>query len=174
MSIRSSSRAPQDSSRAGRAVSDHFVLAVLIHELLMDGLHPFHGRPGDGAAYLSVDDNVLHGRARLLRPESVRVLPGTPPLSLLPRELRALFRRCFDEPGRLSSATRPTATDWVRVLDEARALARLKICPEVPGHVFTAERPWCPWCDGTGPASGAKSANSGTNDRETQFRKERR
>ena len=127
--------------------SDNFVLAVLIYQLLMDGMHPFHGQPGDASLYISVDDNVLRGRARIVQPDLVRVLPWAPPLTTLPRHIRSLFRQCFDEQGRRIAKSRPAASDWVAALDHARAASQLQNCPRVAGHVFTRERPWCPWCD---------------------------
>lgn len=129
--------------------ADAFVLAVLIYQLLMDGLHPFYGIPTDGTRYVSIDDNVVHGRARLVRPGSVRAAPGAPSLSVLPRRLRELFARCFGDAGRTGEAPRPTAVDWAEALVAERAAGRLRTCPANPRHVYTAERPWCPWCDAT-------------------------
>ena len=136
-----------DSAAVLDAASDNFVLAVLIYQLLMDGMHPFYGQPGDASPYLSVDDNVRHGRARIVQPDLVRVPPWAPPLTTLPRHIRALFRQCFDEQGRRIRKVRPSASEWVTALDQARAASQLQSCPRVDRHVFTRERPWCPWCD---------------------------
>lgn len=127
--------------------SDDFVLAVLIYQLLMDGLHPFYGIPADGNRYVSIDDNIVHGRARLVRPDSARVIPGAPPFSVLPRRLRALFVQCFSDAGRTGGNPRPTAAEWSGALVAERAAGRLRTCRADPRHVYTAERPWCPWCD---------------------------
>jgi DNA-binding helix-hairpin-helix protein with protein kinase domain len=126
--------------------SDDFVLAVLIYQLLMDGLHPFYGIPADGSRYVSIDDNIVHGRARLVRLDSVQVIPGAPPFSVLPRRLRGLFARCFGDAGRTGANPRPTATEWAGLLVAERAEGRLRTCCTDPRHVYTAERPWCPWC----------------------------
>ncbi|MFD7455687.1 MULTISPECIES: protein kinase domain-containing protein [unclassified Streptomyces] len=120
--------------------SDDFVLAVLVHQLLMHGLHPFAGHPGDGGAYLSYDDNVLHGRCRLLDRTAVVLPRSAPPADLLPRRLLALFRAAF-------GGHRPTAADWAGALAEECAPGRLRTCRADPRHVHTVERPWCPWCD---------------------------
>ncbi|MFE1443699.1 hypothetical protein [Streptomyces sp. NPDC058739] len=121
--------------------TDAFALAVLVHQLLMGGLHPFAGHPADGD-YRSLDDNVLHGRCRLLDRTSV-VLPRTaPPADLLPRALGTLLRAAFS-----GSGPRPTAAVWAGELAAARAPGRLTRCTERATHVHTAERPWCPWCD---------------------------
>jgi DNA-binding helix-hairpin-helix protein with protein kinase domain len=127
--------------------SDDFVLAVLIYQLLMDGLHPFYGIPADGTRYVSIDDNIVHGRARLIHPGSVRIMPGAPPFSVLPRRLRALFTQCFGDAGRTGVNPRPAAAEWHTALVAERAAGRLRTCSVNPRHVYTAERPWCPWCD---------------------------
>ncbi len=127
--------------------SDDFVLAVLIYQLLMDGLHPFYGIPADGTRYVSIDDNIVHGRARLIRPGSVRIMPGAPPFSVLPRRLRAMFVQCFGDAGRTGLKPRPAAAEWYAALVAESAAGRLRMCSVNPRHVYTAERPWCPLCD---------------------------
>ncbi|MFG2986647.1 hypothetical protein ACGFYQ_36305 [Streptomyces sp. NPDC048258] len=120
--------------------SDDFVLAVLVHQLLMCGLHPFAGHPSTGGDYLSYDDNVLHGRCRLLDRTSVVLPRSAPPVDLLPRRLAALFRAAF-------GGVRPPASVWAEALAAESEPARLRTCRRNPLHVHTAERPWCPWCD---------------------------
>ncbi|MFH8381758.1 hypothetical protein ACH4E7_12535 [Kitasatospora sp. NPDC018058] len=122
--------------------ADDFVLAVLVHQLLTDGLHPFAGHPGDGGAYLSYDDNVLHGRCRLLDRASVVLPRSAPPVDLLPRRLRDLFRTAF-----AAGAVRPSASGWAEALAAEAAPNRLRGCAADARHVYTVERPWCPWCD---------------------------
>jgi DNA-binding helix-hairpin-helix protein with protein kinase domain len=129
------------------APGDAFVLAVLIYQLLMEGMHPFSGIPADGTRYVSVDDNIRHGRARLVAPGSVRVAPGAPPLSALPRQLRQLFHRAFGDDGRHGRAPRPTAREWTEAISSQRAPNRLLPCRDNARHTYTAERPWCPWCE---------------------------
>ncbi|MFH9369014.1 hypothetical protein ACH4K8_25425 [Streptomyces anulatus] len=120
--------------------TDVFALAVLVHQLLMGGLHPFAGHPADGA-YLSLDDNVLHGRCRLLDRTSVVLPRSAPPADLLPRALDTLLRAAFD------GGPRPPAAVWAEELAAARAPDRITVCAERTTHVHTVERPWCPWCD---------------------------
>jgi DNA-binding helix-hairpin-helix protein with protein kinase domain len=120
--------------------SDDFVLAVLIHQLLMDGLHPFAGYPADGGDYRSHDDNVLHGRCRLLDRTSVLLPRSAPPVDLLPRRLADLMRAAF-------GGVRPSASAWAEALAAESAPTRLRTCRTDPLHVHTVERPWCPWCD---------------------------
>jgi len=126
---------------------DNFVLAVVIYQLLMAGMHPFAGIPADGTRYMSIDDNIAHARARVVRRDAVRPMPGSPPLSALPRRLRDLFTACFRDTGITGRTARPGPLDWAAALDAERAAGRLRTCPANPRHVFTIERPWCPWCD---------------------------
>ncbi|MEU8031221.1 hypothetical protein AB0C13_21700 [Streptomyces sp. NPDC049099] len=121
--------------------SDDFALAVLAHQLLMAGLHPFAGHPADGADYLSYDDNVLHGRCRIVDRTSVLLPRTAPPADLLPRRLAELFRTAFGK------ARRPTAAEWAQALAAELAPGRLKVCAVNARHLHTVERPWCPWCD---------------------------
>jgi DNA-binding helix-hairpin-helix protein with protein kinase domain len=127
--------------------SDDFVLAVLVYQLLMAGMHPFFGQPADGSPYVSFDDNVMRGRARLVRPGSVLVPPGSPPLSVLPVSLQHYFLLCFDDRGRQERARRPSARDWLRRLDAETAAGRLRRCARVASHAYTADRAACPWCE---------------------------
>jgi DNA-binding helix-hairpin-helix protein with protein kinase domain len=136
-----------DGDRLPDGHADDFVLAVLVHQTLMDGLHPFHGSPADGRPYLSRDDNMLHGRCRLTERTSLLLPPAAPPADLLPRRLAALFRRCFDAEGRSVPASRPTAAEWASALRVEAAPERLRVCGRDRGHVHSVERPWCPWCD---------------------------
>lgn len=122
------------------AASDDFVLAVLVHQLLMCGLHPYAGHPVDGGDYLGYDDNVLHGRCRLLDRSSVVLPSPVPPTSLLPRRIADLMRAAF-------GGIRPAASTWAKALAAESAPGRLRTCRANSRHVHTVERPWCPWCD---------------------------
>lgn len=127
--------------------SDDFVLAVLVYQLLMGGMHPFLGMPADGTRYVSIDDNVVRGRCRLLRPDSVRRVPGEPPPSALPRQVRLLLRRGLGGASGPGAGLRPPAREWAAALDAECLPGRLRACRADAAHVYTAERPWCPWCD---------------------------
>ncbi|HTJ67637.1 MAG TPA: protein kinase [Actinospica sp.] len=127
--------------------SDAFSLAVLIYQILLCGVHPFHGVPRDGGAYVGFNDNIRNGRAVLLGPEAVRLDPTVPAPRLLPRALRALFRRCFDAEGRGFPDRRPSPGEWCAAVAEALQPSRLRCCTRVSRHVYAVELPWCPWCD---------------------------
>ncbi|WP_329273009.1 protein kinase domain-containing protein [Streptomyces sp. NBC_01451] len=136
-----------DSDALPDRASDCFVLAVLVHQLLMGGLHPFHGRPADGSPYFSLDDNVRNGRCRITDRGSVVLPRAAPPVDLLPRGLTALFVQVFGRSGRGDPATRPDAAAWARGLRAESRPGRLTACDRDDSHVHTVERPWCPWCD---------------------------
>ncbi|WP_327674516.1 hypothetical protein [Kitasatospora sp. NBC_00458] len=126
---------------------DDFVLAVLVHQLLMAGLHPFAGLPAGGGRYVSLDDNLAHGRCRLTDRRSVALRGPLPPVDLLPGRIAALLRAAFGPEGRLRPGDRPEAAAWAAALHAELADGRLRDCAENGRHVYTAERPWCPWCD---------------------------
>ncbi|MEZ0107700.1 DNA-binding helix-hairpin-helix protein with protein kinase domain [Catenulispora sp. EB89] len=125
--------------------TDTFALGVLVHQLLMCGAHPFAGVGPDGD-YRGLDDNAARRRTRLLDPASVRVAPGTPPLSALPRPVRDLMKRCFD-PGSGGPRSRPTAREWFDTLSDCAAPRALKQCSVIATHCYPSDIPWCPWCD---------------------------
>lgn len=127
------------------SASDDFALAVLVHQLLVAGLHPFAGHPAEGGDYVSYDDNVVHGRCRLLDRTSVLLPRSVPPADLLPRPLAEGFRAAFAGAG-----SRPPAAGWAELLAAELAPGRLKVCAANDRHVHTVERPWCPWCDQAG------------------------
>ncbi len=97
-----------------RPSSDLFPLAVHIHQLLLEGAHPFDGiwnRQGDKPK-----------RSRLAR-QGLYVYAGDPKLSpprsapdyqALPEDVRKLFRRAFVD-GAKDPSLRPTGADWHQV-----------------------------------------------------------
>jgi DNA-binding helix-hairpin-helix protein with protein kinase domain len=137
----------RDDNALPDALSDNFVIAVVIYQLLMQGMHPFSGIPADGSRYLSIDDNILNGRARIVCPGTVRPMRGAPPLSALPSGLQEQFVACFSQSGSADRTGRPTAADWAAALAAERGTERLRTCRVNAGHVYTVERPWCPWCE---------------------------
>ncbi|MCP3961513.1 MAG: protein kinase [bacterium] len=117
--------------------SDLFALAVLICQLLLLGRHPFAGGPHQDLAR-----NIQRRESFLLH--GGRGAPtGTPPLRILPSELRYLFTRCFKK-GHRRPGKRPTADQWKLALDEiyhGRRTCRVK-----PRHVYSRRLRSCPWC----------------------------
>lgn len=124
---------------------DHFGLAVLIFQLLMEGAHPFAG------AFLGPDDpppslaerikagHFAHGA----RCGPCRPLPGAVPFEVLHPALRDLFTRCFQD-GHGDPQARPDAAAWQSALDEAENA--LATCAANSQHRYGSHLSDCPWC----------------------------
>jgi DNA-binding helix-hairpin-helix protein with protein kinase domain len=124
---------------------DAFALAVLIFQLLQQGVHPFAGRytgagePGELARRIALGQ-WPYARSRRVPYEPP---PLAPPFAALPPAVQELMRRCF-EGGHARSALRPTAAQWQEALTAAeQGLAR---CPANPRHLSHPQVPDCPWC----------------------------
>ena len=128
--------------------SDTFALAVLLHQVLLGGAHPFAGELAPGHGGVSVER--IPGRIRRgLCPwvpgiTAIRPAPGALPFEALPPELRDLFTRCFG-PGHARPSERPTAAQWQRAL--VRASDTMVICPQSHVHRYAEGLARCPWCD---------------------------
>lgn len=126
------------------AAHDLFGLAVLIYQFLM-GCHPFQVKTTavestEDAA--SIEDCIKRGLYPDLAP-AVAQSPIAPPLYVLPRSARALFRAAF---GPMPSH-RPTAAMWA---DELWSTDReLKSCARNANHFFGGHLSSCPWCERT-------------------------
>jgi DNA-binding helix-hairpin-helix protein with protein kinase domain len=134
----------QDLSTVDRTVeSDAFALAVLVFQLLCEGVHPFAGIWRGGGDPPDVPTRMRRGLFPYRRGGRVSPPPHALPLAVLPPELRRLAWRTFTTGVRRPSA-RPTAADWVAALE--RAEGRLRTCDRSPHHVFADHRRRCPWC----------------------------
>ncbi len=123
-------------------IHDRFRLAVLIY-LLLCGDHPFKGRwigPGD-----SPDPNELLQNGWWPYAPNSPIQPSalTTPLSILHPDIQTCFLRCFNT-GHLTPAARPTASEWVKVLQSS--IAELKRCRKVKNHYFSKTSGKCYWC----------------------------
>lgn len=128
--------------------SDGFALAVLIHQLLLGGAHPFEGElvsSRGGASVERIPGRIRRGMCpRVPGVAGIRPAGGALPFELLPEELRTLLVRCFG-PGHARPSERPSAAEWARALERAcRAMVR---CPERHVHTFAAGLARCPWCE---------------------------
>lgn len=140
--------ADTDRTEAG----DRFALAVLIHLLLMEGVHPYAavwrggGEPPDVATRIRRGLTPhRRGLRRLLGPaRHLAPPPMALPLRTLPPLVRRRMRAALTA-GRHRPARRPSAADWVRTLDAVEQ--RLRTCPRQPEHVYGDHLRRCPWCD---------------------------
>lgn len=123
---------------------DAFALAVLVFQLLMQGLHPFAGVYTGRGEPTSVPARIAAGHwPYASRPTPFRPSPHAPPWEILPPAVGELFRLCFEE-GHADPPRRPTARAWQRALREAEQ--QLRTCPANPQHRFYQELAECPWC----------------------------
>lgn len=125
---------------------DCFGLSVLIFQLLMEGYHPFTGRPLS-PALAELDQLSLHCMEQGLFPyganDQVQPPPDAPPFTWLTPELRRLFLQSFLV-GYLQPAQRPTAATWAQAL--GRAELRLVQCRRQPAHWYGNHLAHCPEC----------------------------
>lgn len=121
---------------------DAFGLAVLVHLLLMEGVHPYQG-VWRGAGAPTVAEHIRAGRCALVPGSGLMPPPYTLSFETMPPQIRALMLRCFGD-GQRNPAARPSAAEWQRALGEAaRKLARCKANKQ---HVHGRHLTTCPWC----------------------------
>ncbi len=123
--------------------SDDFAVAVLVFQLLLEGVHPFagiwrgRGEPPDVSARIRSGQFPYRRGARLVPP------PHGLPLDVLPPPLRKMAWRAFTSGVRRPSA-RPSAGAWVAALEAAEGA--LRTCDRSVHHVFSSHLRRCPWC----------------------------
>jgi hypothetical protein len=119
--------------------SDAFALGVLVHQLLLEGVHPhagvWRGRGDPPDVATRVARGWIAGRrgwSPVDRP------PHAVPLSVLPADVRRLVRRSLSR----RAARRPQPGEWVDALE--RLDGALRTCKRSPHHLYASRR--CPWC----------------------------
>lgn len=125
------------------ASSDLFTLAVHIHQLLLEGSHPFDGLwrgSGDKPKrhLLAKLGMWQYGGSRELGPR-----PASIPLEVLPRELRELMRLALVA-GTRNPGLRPSASVWY--VELAKLQNSLVRCSRNAVHRFRRGLTKCPWC----------------------------
>ena len=126
-----------------RPSSDLFALAVHIHQLLMDGAHPFDGLwHGDGDKpkrhQLAKEGVYAYAGDHRLTPH-----PGAIPFDFLPSSIRQLFIAAFVD-GATRPDARPTGRRWRVALDEV--VGEVRRCQLSRDHWYPAHHSSCPWC----------------------------
>jgi hypothetical protein len=124
---------------------DAFALAVLIFQLLMQGVHPFAGICTDGALPAAIPARIAAGAWPYAWPLSGPVRPGphAPPWCVLPPDVQDLLSRCFED-GHGEPVARPGAAEWQLALEEAER--QLTPCTHNSQHVYARGLDVCPWC----------------------------
>lgn len=124
---------------------DAFGLAVLIFYTLIMGRHPFAGRYS-GSGDMPMDRAIREFRFAYSARSAVTQMdppPHVPTLRDLPLPIAEALERAFGPSGAMP-AGRPTAEEWVQLLD--RAEAELSRCSQNSAHHFFRTGPGCPWC----------------------------
>lgn len=124
---------------------DRFGLAVMIFQLLMQGIHPFMGVFTGRGEQTSIPQRISEGHYPYAVSRSVpyKPVPIAVPIQTLPLRVRELLLRCFDE-GHTHPARRPRADEWVGVLDESSR--DLTVCSASRLHLYPGQLSECPWC----------------------------
>ena len=126
------------------AASDDFALAVLVFQLLLEGVHPFAGVWRGSGDPPDIPARMRDGSFPYRRGARVAPPPHALALDVLPPPLRRLAWRCFTTGVRRPS-TRPTAAEWMAALEAADGA--LRTCDRSPHHVFGDHLRRCPWCE---------------------------
>ncbi len=125
------------------AESDDFALAVLVFQLLCEGVHPFAGVWRGRGEPPDIPRRMRSGPFPYRRGSRIVAPPHALPLDALPPGVRRLVWRTFTV-GRRRPKSRPTAAEWVAALEEAEA--SLRTCERSAHHVFAPHQRRCPWC----------------------------
>jgi DNA-binding helix-hairpin-helix protein with protein kinase domain len=124
---------------------DTFALAVLIFQLLMQGIHPFAGRCSEPSDNDSIAARIAAGHwpYSRLRTSPIQPSPHAPPWFALPPSVQEFLRRCFED-AHAAPDLRPSAAEWQNALEEAES--ELTSCPHDSQHVYPRQLDRCPWC----------------------------
>jgi DNA-binding helix-hairpin-helix protein with protein kinase domain len=145
---------------------DRFALAVVLFQLLNNGIHPFQGISRTNIDLATTDERVTHGYYPHGRTPNPDIVPCPQSIHAdFDEQTRALFDRAFV--GRPSE--RPSATEWGRHFAEIlteRLLERCQRHPNDPTHIHFAGKP-CGACHfdailGLIPAASKVSARPGS------------
>jgi DNA-binding helix-hairpin-helix protein with protein kinase domain len=126
--------------------TDAWSLAILIIQLLQDGVHPFAGPGRDHRRPDGLRQNIRDGltRYKLRKARFERNERGLswPPFEMLPPDIRRLASICLVE-GLKAPERRPSPREWA----EALLAVECRDCDAVEGHLFSSHLDFCPWCD---------------------------
>ncbi len=125
---------------------DRFGLAVLIFQLLMEGVHPFAGvfqGQGDPPPY---EARIASGHFPYSQhcAGPYHPMPFAPSFALLHPALQDLFLTCFEK-GHANPGLRPDAHAWQKALREAERT--LISCRANEQHLYSEHCSSCPWCE---------------------------
>ncbi len=125
---------------------DRFGLAVLIFQMLMEGIHPYAGVFMGGGDPPAIAERISAGHFPYRNKKRIPYdpVPIAPPLEILHPSLRKLFMECFAK-GHRRPRVRPHASVWQNALHKAEK--SLVICSANDQHYYGKRLKSCPWCE---------------------------
>lgn len=125
---------------------DNFGLALLIFHLLLMGRHPFSG-VFRGKGDMPIEKAIAELRYAFGKNAALKLMeppPNAVTPAILPESLAERFERAFAKDASDGGA-RPTAREWVEVLDTSRT--QLRTCAHQSLHKYYDSAHACPWCE---------------------------
>lgn len=124
---------------------DSFALAAIVFQMLMQGIHPFAGRYTGQGEPGALAERISAGQWPYAKMRAVSFVPNphAPPWEVLPPQIQALLRRCFED-GHKTPRLRPDARGWQDAVDEV--IQQLQTCPANDQHHYHPHAGGCPWC----------------------------
>jgi DNA-binding helix-hairpin-helix protein with protein kinase domain len=125
---------------------DGFGLAVLVFQLLMEGIHPFSGTHLGFGEPPSLGQRIRDGTFPYEpgRVTGILPMPTSPRFDTLNKRVRELFLQTFIK-GHLDPASRPSAHEWQLALLAAEQT--LQTCAINEQHQYEQDLHSCPWCE---------------------------
>ena len=120
---------------------DAFGLAIVIFQLLAMGRHPYVGAYAKGD--MPLPRAIAEHRFAYSRRRNVGMSPppGVVTLDDFPAPMAQAFETAFGPP---QQAARPTAAQWVALLEEYER--SLRVCQAEKLHHYSSAAKSCPWC----------------------------
>jgi len=120
--------------------SDAFALAVIVHQLLFNGVRPHDGVTNGGNLADDVSERIRLEQTPLNPRSGIAPPPFAPPLASIPSRLQAMLRLSFS----IRPDDRPSSRDWAGALQAATR--SLKTCTASSSHLYFETAIECPWC----------------------------
>ena len=125
---------------------DAFGLAVILFEILFLGRHPFSGIP-QGRDHPTISEAIAAGRFAYSPHKTVTNMEPPkhmPVLTDLPPDVAVAFQRAFGPHLGSKPQSRPTAAEWVTLLEAMEK--NVVECKVNPAHYHSRSAATCPWC----------------------------